>query len=45
MVVMGVPGKIVRPTRDEEREMVRVLVGRYVELARKHVSGEIGEVG
>jgi carbonic anhydrase/acetyltransferase-like protein (isoleucine patch superfamily) len=44
MVVMGVPGKIVRPTRAEERELVRVLVARYVELARKHVSGEIREV-
>jgi carbonic anhydrase/acetyltransferase-like protein (isoleucine patch superfamily) len=44
MMVMGVPGRIVRPVRDAEREYARRLVPHYIELARKHVSGEIREV-
>lgn len=42
MVVMGVPGKIVRPVRNEELEYMRWLTGHYVELARKYVNGEFG---
>lgn len=34
MVVMGVPGKVVRPTTDKERKQVAYGVGRYVELAK-----------
>jgi carbonic anhydrase/acetyltransferase-like protein (isoleucine patch superfamily) len=41
MLVMGVPGKIVRPVKDEELEYMRWLVPHYVELAQKHVEGEI----
>ncbi len=40
MVVMGVPGKIVRAVRDEELEYMRWLSSHYVELAAKHVAGE-----
>jgi carbonic anhydrase/acetyltransferase-like protein (isoleucine patch superfamily) len=39
MMVMGVPGRIVRPVSEAEREQARWLVGHYVELARKYVSG------
>ena len=41
MVVMGVPGKIVRPVKPSELEYMRWLVPHYVELAEKHVNGEI----
>jgi carbonic anhydrase/acetyltransferase-like protein (isoleucine patch superfamily) len=44
MVVMGVPGKIVRPVKPEELEYMRWLVPHYVELAQKHVDGEIAAV-
>jgi len=36
-VVMGIPGKVVRPIRDAERESVRVNCAHYVEVAREHV--------
>jgi carbonic anhydrase/acetyltransferase-like protein (isoleucine patch superfamily) len=36
MVVMGVPGKIARPVKDEELQYMRWLVGHYVELAEKY---------
>jgi carbonic anhydrase/acetyltransferase-like protein (isoleucine patch superfamily) len=39
MAVMGVPGKIVRPVRDEELKYMRWLGGHYVALAQKHASG------
>jgi carbonic anhydrase/acetyltransferase-like protein (isoleucine patch superfamily) len=40
MVVMGVPGKIVRVTKPEEREYMHWLSGHYVELAQKYVRGD-----
>lgn len=40
MVVMGVPGKIVRPVKPEELEYMRWLGGHYVELAERYVRGE-----
>lgn len=40
MVVMGVPGKIVRPVKEEELHYMRWLVGHYVDLAQKYVKGE-----
>jgi len=43
MMVMGVPGKIVRPVSEKEREYMRWLARHYVELAEKYVSGEIKE--
>lgn len=36
MVVMGVPGKIVRETSDAEKDYLRTIPPRYVELARRH---------
>jgi carbonic anhydrase/acetyltransferase-like protein (isoleucine patch superfamily) len=39
MVVMGVPGKIIRPVREKELEYMRWLRGHYVELAQKYLSG------
>lgn len=44
-VVMGVPGKVVREVRDEEREYIRYVVTRYVELAQRHVAGEFESYG
>lgn len=40
MVVMGVPGKIVRPVKEEELRYMRWLVPHYVALARKYADGE-----
>lgn len=42
-VVMGVPGKITRPVKDEELKYMRWLAEHYVKLARRHVDGEIRE--
>ncbi len=36
-VVMGVPGRIVRETNDEERQYIAKLPEHYVALARRHV--------
>lgn len=36
MVVMGVPGRVMRPTTDQEKQYLRTLPPRYVELARLH---------
>jgi carbonic anhydrase/acetyltransferase-like protein (isoleucine patch superfamily) len=44
MVVMGVPGKIVRPVKPEELEYMRWLTTHYVEQARRHVTGAVQEV-
>jgi carbonic anhydrase/acetyltransferase-like protein (isoleucine patch superfamily) len=41
MVVMGVPGKMVRPIKPEELQYLAWLTVHYVELAQKHVSGAI----
>jgi carbonic anhydrase/acetyltransferase-like protein (isoleucine patch superfamily) len=35
-VAMGLPAKVVRPTREAEREFVRVNGAHYIELAREH---------
>lgn len=40
MMVMGVPGKIVRPVRPQELEYMQMLAKHYVELAQKYVQGE-----
>ncbi len=39
-VVMGVPGKIVRPVRENDLKYMQWLAGHYVELAKKYVRGE-----
>lgn len=38
MVVMGVPGRVVRPTTEKEKEYLRTLPPRYVELAGLHAN-------
>ncbi len=38
-VVMGVPGKIVRPVREADLKYMRWLAGHYVELAQKYIDG------
>jgi carbonic anhydrase/acetyltransferase-like protein (isoleucine patch superfamily) len=38
-VVMGVPGKIVRPARPDEIEQTRILCARYRALADDYLSG------
>ena len=40
MLVMGVPGKIVRPVKPEELEYMTWLVEHYIELARGYVEGK-----
>jgi carbonic anhydrase/acetyltransferase-like protein (isoleucine patch superfamily) len=44
MVVMGVPGKIVRPVSDKEFEYMHWLGPHYVELAERYANGEIRAV-
>ena len=39
MVVMGVPGKIVRPVREEELKYMRWLSRHYAELAARYAAG------
>jgi carbonic anhydrase/acetyltransferase-like protein (isoleucine patch superfamily) len=38
--VMGVPGKVVRPVKEEELKYMRWLYAHYVELAQKYVRGD-----
>jgi carbonic anhydrase/acetyltransferase-like protein (isoleucine patch superfamily) len=45
MVVMGVPGKIIRPVKAEEFEYMRWLTGHYRELALEYVAGKFKSVG
>ena len=39
MLVMGVPGRIVRPVSDAELEYLRWVSARYVELVRHYMAG------
>lgn len=39
-VVMGVPGRVVRAASDADREMIRDIARRYVDLARDHERGK-----
>ncbi len=39
-MVMGVPGRVVRPLRDAEREYLRYVVKTYLGLAARHAAGE-----
>jgi carbonic anhydrase/acetyltransferase-like protein (isoleucine patch superfamily) len=45
MVVMGVPGKIVRSVREEELKYMRWLTTHYVEVAEKYAAGKVKEIG
>ncbi len=42
MLVIGVPGRIARPIKDEELRYMRWLSGHYVELAERYVNGVLG---
>jgi carbonic anhydrase/acetyltransferase-like protein (isoleucine patch superfamily) len=44
MVVMGVPGKIVRAVNEKELEYMRWLGPHYVELAERYVKGDVRRV-
>jgi carbonic anhydrase/acetyltransferase-like protein (isoleucine patch superfamily) len=44
MVVMGVPGKIVRPVKAEELEYMKWLTGHYLEVVRQYVAGKFKSV-
>ena len=45
MVVMGVPGKIVRPVKEQELKYMRWLTPHYVQLAERYCAGEFHRVG
>ncbi len=40
-VVMGAPGRVIRPVTDADRERTRGICGRYHELARKYAAGTV----
>lgn len=40
MLVMGVPGKVIRPVSDADRTYMNWLTEHYVEMAQKHVQGD-----
>jgi carbonic anhydrase/acetyltransferase-like protein (isoleucine patch superfamily) len=42
-VVMGVPGKVVRATTDDEVERTRTICRRYRELAERYAAGVVGD--
>ena len=44
MLVIGVPGKILRPVKEEELTYMRWLTTHYVELAERYVRGEAPQV-
>jgi carbonic anhydrase/acetyltransferase-like protein (isoleucine patch superfamily) len=44
MVVMGVPGKIVRPIKAEELDYMRWLSNHYAELARQYAEGKFQSI-
>lgn len=39
-LVMGIPGRVVRPIGDKERNYIRRVVETYLDLSRRHVAGE-----
>ena len=42
-VVMGVPGKVVRPATPEEIAHTRTINARYLEMARRYATGEVAD--
>jgi carbonic anhydrase/acetyltransferase-like protein (isoleucine patch superfamily) len=44
-VVMGVPGKIIRPVTDQDLERTRRIAAHYEVLARQHVGGAFAPPG
>jgi carbonic anhydrase/acetyltransferase-like protein (isoleucine patch superfamily) len=45
MVVMGVPGKIVRPVKAEELQYMQWLTVHYLELAKEYAAGKFKSLG
>lgn len=45
MLVMGVPGRIVRPVTPTELDYMKWLSTHYMQLARQYVDGHITQVG
>jgi carbonic anhydrase/acetyltransferase-like protein (isoleucine patch superfamily) len=45
MVVMGVPGKIVRPVKQEELEYMQWLTTHYLDLAKEYAQGKFKSIG
>jgi len=43
-VVMGIPGKVVRPIKPEEAAYIDRVVKTYLDLARRHAAGEFPPV-
>ena len=43
-VVMGIPGKVVRPIKPEEEAYIDRVVKTYLDLARRHAAGEFPPV-
>jgi carbonic anhydrase/acetyltransferase-like protein (isoleucine patch superfamily) len=41
-LVMGLPGKVIRPVTDEEVVRTRSIATRYLELAHRHARGDVG---
>lgn len=44
-LVVGLPGKVVRPVTDAERERIRKTVASYLELQERHRRGEFPALG
>jgi carbonic anhydrase/acetyltransferase-like protein (isoleucine patch superfamily) len=44
MVVMGVPGKVVRPIKPEELDYMRWLTNHYLELAQQYAQGKFRSI-
>jgi carbonic anhydrase/acetyltransferase-like protein (isoleucine patch superfamily) len=44
MLVMGVPGKIIRPVKPEELEYMRWLAAHYIEKAEEYLAGKFKSV-
>jgi carbonic anhydrase/acetyltransferase-like protein (isoleucine patch superfamily) len=44
-LVVGLPGRVVRPTTDAERERIRRTVASYLELGARHRRGEFPPAG
>src|SRR4051812_44464009 len=44
MLVMGVPGKVVRPVGEKDLEYMRWLTEHYVELAQEYIRGDSSRV-
>lgn len=41
-LVMGVPGRVVRPVDDKLRERIQMTWVHYIEQARRHAAGDLG---